>query len=115
MWFKTKIIKQMTATVCGVKVKDYRVKSLVIAENRDGKLVPVGNVSSGLSDKDKITLFNVLPQLAADAAGLYGNVKSDDVIWVKPVLKVIVSFIEREENGSLRHPVLVGFTDEKTE
>lgn len=109
MWFKTKVIKQLIATVCGLKIKDNEVKSLVIAEYQNGSLVPIGSVSSGLSHKDRTTLFNALPQLVQDTS----RRNIDDVIWIKPVLNVIVSFIEREQNGGLRHPVLVGFTDER--
>lgn len=112
MWFKTKITKQINAVVCGLKVKDNEVKSLVIAEYLDNQLVPIGSVSSGLSYKDRITLLQALPQLAEDTPELK-NIKDKDVIRIKPVLNVIVSFIEREQNGALRHPVLVGFTGSK--
>jgi len=113
MWFKTKITRQIVASVCGVKMKDNQVKSLVIAEYQDGHLVPVGSVSSGLTGRDRVLLLNALPSLAQDAPEIPGNSRSGDVVWIKPVLNVIVSFIEREENGGLRHPVLVGFTNEK--
>ncbi|HEY8421150.1 MAG TPA: non-homologous end-joining DNA ligase [Thermoclostridium sp.] len=109
MWFKTKIIKKLIAVVCGLKIKDNEVKSLVIAEYQNGSLVPIGSVSSGLSGKDRMILLKALPQLKQDTP-LFKN--TGEVIWIKPVLNVIVSFIEREQNGSLRHPVLVGFTDE---
>jgi len=111
LWFKTKITKQLVAAVCGLKIKDNEVKSLVIAEYQNHGLVTVGSVSSGLSDKDRATLMQALPQLIDDTTA--SKTDTDDVVWIKPVLNVIVSFMEREQNGSLRHPVLVGFTNEK--
>ena len=99
MWFKTKITKQLIAVVCGLKIKDNEVRSLVIAEYQNGSLVPIGSVSSGLSYKDRATLFTALPQLVEDTSLLSTNI-ANDVIWVNPVLKVIVSYIDREQNGS---------------
>jgi len=113
MWFKTKTTKQLTAAVCGLKVKNGEVKSLMIAEYQDGNLVPIGSVSSGLTDRDRIILLNALPQLVQEPSEQHRGAKTDDVILIKPVLNVIVSYIEREQNGSLRHPVLVGFMNEK--
>jgi len=112
MWYKTKVTKYLTATVCGLKIKENEVKSLVIAEYENGSLKPVGSVSSGLSQKDRATLFAALPQLLQDKDTGAGK-NNDGIIPIKPVLNVIVSYIEREQNGSLRHPVLVGFTGEK--
>jgi bifunctional non-homologous end joining protein LigD len=110
-WFKTKIAKEIIATVCGLKVKDNEVKSLVIGEYKQGSLVPIGSVSSGLSYKDRTILFNSLQQLKQETSSLDLNKNTDDIIWIKPVLNVLVSYLEREENGSLRHPLLVGFKE----
>lgn len=113
MWFKVKITKQMVAAVYGLKIKDNEVKSLVIAEYQNGIPVPVGSVSSGLSERDRLMLLDALPMLELSGTDAQENIKIPDVIRIKPVLNVIVSYIEREPDGSLRHPVLVGFTDKK--
>ena len=83
--------------------------SRLLLENTSRSLVPIGSVSSGLSYKDRTILFNSLQQLKQETSSLDLNKNTDDIIWIKPVLNVLVSYLEREENGSLRHPVLVGF------
>lgn len=115
MWFKTKITKHLVAVVCGLKMKDREIKSLVIAEYQNGGLVPVGSVSSGLSYKDRTTLLKAIPQIKQEIPPFSEKINTNDVIWIKPVLNVIVSYIDREPNGGLRHPVLIGFTNESPE
>jgi len=112
-WFKTKIVKQLVAVVCGLKMKDGDINSLVIGTYEGNRLHMIGSVSSGLSRKDRRTLLDVLPQLKADESPSEDKTHAKDTIWLKPVLTVLVSFMEREPQGGLRHPVLVGFSSRK--
>jgi len=114
-WFKTKVKKQMLAVVCGVKVNNNEIKSLVLGIYEENRLKIIGSVSSGLSYGDKQLLFEQLSRLALpDKPVLDGQIPSGrDVIWFNPVLTVIVQYLEREPQGGLRHPVLVGFSAKK--
>ncbi|NLO41036.1 MAG: ATP-dependent DNA ligase, partial [Ruminiclostridium sp.] len=62
-WFKTKVKKRLLCVVCGVKLKEGEIKSLVLGICQNGGLIPVGNVSSGFSYKDKTLLMQALDQL----------------------------------------------------
>ncbi|MBP7175180.1 MAG: non-homologous end-joining DNA ligase [Thermoclostridium sp.] len=112
-WFKTKIKKRLLCVVCGVKLKEGEIKSLVLGISQNGRLIPVGNVSSGLSYKDKTLLAQALSQLQQKESPFGEEIKEKDVIWFQPVLTVQVVFMEREPQGGLRHPVLEGFSAKK--
>lgn len=113
-WFKTKIKKQILAVVCGVKVNNNEIKSLVLGVYEENRLRIIGSVSSGLSYSDKQLLFKQLSRLALpEPPDLKGQLPYNDVIWLNPVLTAIVQYLEREPRGGLRHPVLVGFSARK--
>lgn len=112
-WFKTKVARRLVAVVCGLKMKNGDIMSLVIGIYEHNRIRLIGSVSSGLSHKDRKTLIDVLPQLKADDSPMEDNTSDRDIIWLKPVLTVVVSFTEREPHGGLRHPVLVGFSSKK--
>jgi len=112
-WFKTKIKKQMLAVVCGVKINSNEIKSLVLGVYDENGLRIIGSVSSGLSYGDKQLLFKQLSRLALPDSPVFKgqrNYKNNDVVWLNPVLTVIVQYFEREPQGGLRHPVLIGFS-----
>jgi len=109
-WFKTKVKKQILAVVCGVKVLSGEIKSLVLGVYEENRLKVIGSVSSGLSYGDKQLLAEQLPRLALSDPPVSNGKAYSGVIWINPVLTVIVQFLEREPQGALRHPVLIGFS-----
>lgn len=109
-WIKVKVKKRLLCAVCGVTWKAGEIRSLVLGIYQDGQLIPVGNVSSGLSDKDKALLTEALPQLRQDVSPFGEHIREKNVIWFRPVLTASVVYMEREPQGGLRHPVLEGFT-----
>lgn len=114
-WFKTKIKKRLLCVVCGVKLKDGEIKSLVLGVYQNGQLIPVGNVSSGLSHKDRTLLTETFSQLQRKESPFGAGIREKDVIWFQPVLTALVVYMEREPQGGLRHPVLEGFSSRKPE
>lgn len=116
-WLKLKVRHQIDAVLVGL-VRERgtkRVKSLVLGAYREGQLVWVGNVGSGL---DETTLAGLATQLesfrgqrpetfAADAPG--------EIDWLEPRLVVRASYSELTHEGRLRHPVFVGFVDKRPE
>ncbi|HAA24853.1 MAG TPA: ATP-dependent DNA ligase [Ruminiclostridium sp.] len=109
-WFKTKVKKQILAIVCGVKVSSSEIKSLVLGVYEENRLKIIGSVSSGLSYGDKQLLAAQLSRLALSNPPVPNGKSYNDVIWINPVLTVIVQYLEREPQGGLRHPVLIGFS-----
>lgn len=112
-WYKTKIKKRIFAVVCGAKLNGKEIKSLILGEYDKNELHPIGSVSAGLSEKDKLILADALPQLAQDACPFSAPVREKEVIWFKPILTVLVNYMEREPKGALRHPVLEGFSNKE--
>lgn len=114
-WLKTKIKKRLLCVVCGVKLREGEIKSLILGIYQNGHLVPVGNVSSGLSHKDRTLLTQFFPQLQQEESPFDAEHGERDVIWFQPVLTVLVVYMEKEPQGGLRHPVLEGFSARKPE
>ncbi len=112
-WFKTKIVKQILAVVCGVKMKEDEIRSLALGIYENGSLYQIGSVSSGLSQRDRRVLREALPHLRGDPKLSETEKTQKDMIWIKPVLTVVVRYLERESGGRLRHPVLIGFSSRK--
>ncbi len=114
-WLKTKIKKRLLCVVCGVKLRDGEVKSLILGVHQNEHLVHVGNVSSGLSYKDKTLLTQAFSRLEQKESPFGSEIREKDVIWLHPVLTVLVMYMEKEPQGGLRHPVLEGFSAKKPE
>lgn len=114
-WFKTKIKKRLLCVVCGVKLKDGEIKSLILGVHQNGHLIPVGNVSTGLSYKDRTLLAQAFSRLQMKESPFGAEIRERDVIWFQPYLTALVVYMEREPQGGLRHPVLEGFSARKPE
>ena len=100
-WYKTKLVKKMLCVITGVNIKDTLPKSVALGIYRDGNLVNIGNVSSGLSQSDLKVLAGYLQR--KDFRQQWAP------IW--PMLTCWVQFSEWTQNNTLRHPVLLGFSD----
>lgn len=112
-WFKTKVKRRLLCVVCGIKLTNRDIRSLILGIYQNGHLCPIGYVSSGLSDRDKTILMEALPELQQDESPFGKQYREKDVIWLQPVLTALVIFMEREPQGGLRHPVLEGFSSKK--
>lgn len=102
-WFKTKIVKKLLCVVTGVQLKNSLPASLALGVYREGELVSVGAVSSGLNQSDWMLLKEYMQKEKT------GGQK--DVIWIRPFLTCWVRFAEWTDHMTLRHPVLLGFSD----
>ncbi|MDD5018043.1 MAG: RNA ligase family protein [Eubacteriales bacterium] len=96
-WFKTKTEKKMLCAVTGVRRNDSLPASLALGIYIDGELVDIGHVSAGLKRND----FEQIRGITASEKGREC-----------PVLTCWVRFAEWTPGGTLRHPVLLGFSDE---
>jgi bifunctional non-homologous end joining protein LigD len=107
-WLKVKTTSTMPCVILGYVCDDGgALTSLVIAAEEDGKLVCVGRVGSGLSDRDRRSF-----QEEFDAAARPTPiVPVPDEIgaaarWIEPGAFCTVSYLERTKGG-LRAPVFV--------
>ncbi|MFP4698048.1 MAG: ATP-dependent DNA ligase [Eubacteriales bacterium] len=113
-WFKIKITKMMLTVIGGLKYKDNLPNSLLIGIYQSKKLFYLGNVAIGLKESDKIIINKYKSKLEQKESS-FTNYNEDNIIWLQPVLTCWISFLERTNNGGLRHPKIIGFSQEKPE
>jgi DNA ligase D-like protein (predicted ligase) len=114
-WLKLKVRREIDAVLVAlVRNKGTkRVKSLVLGGYRDGRLVWIGNVGSGL---DGTTLAGLATRLEALRSGPPAGFAVDapgEIDWLEPRLVVRASYSELTHEGRLRHPVFLGFVDKR--
>ncbi len=102
-WFKTKISKKLLCVVTGVQLKNSLPASLALGVYREGELVAVGAVSTGLKQSDWALIRDFMQK---EKTG-----EEKDVVWIRPSLTCWVRFAEWTDHMTLRHPVLLGFCD----
>ncbi len=102
-WFKTKISKKLLCVVTGVQLKNSLPASLSLGVYREGELTAVGAVSTGLKQSDWALIRDFMQK---EKTG-----EEKDVVWVRPYLTCWVRFAEWTDHMTLRHPVLLGFSD----
>ena len=106
-WFKTKTARKMLCAVTGLRMNNDQPASLELAVYRDGVLTPVGHAGSGLSDETRRLLLDYTLKESSCVGG--------DVMRVLPQLTCWVKFAEWTADGTMRHPVLLGFSDRPAE
>lgn len=117
-WFKTKFIKRMLCIVGGIQWKDKKPNSLVlgIKTPEADKLICVGKASLGLKESD-LQLLNqykneLLTQECPFESSSLANISKagTELTWTFPALTCWISFLELSNEGSLRHPKIIGFS-----
>lgn len=112
-WIKVKVRRTLDCVVLGTVLErgTGRVKSLVLGAYRDGHLVWMGNVGSGLDGETLRGLQRELGPLAGEAPEGLRVVAPGELRWLKPALVARVEYAETTREGRLRAPVFVGFVD----
>lgn len=91
-WFKIKVIKKLLCAVTGINYHNGLQASLSLGVYRDGVLTSVGSVGSGVKAEDMRTLEKQL--------------KPGEM----PIITCWVKFSEWTPAGTLRNPVMLGFS-----
>lgn len=112
-WVKSKAERIIDCVVLGTLVESgtERVRSLVLGAYRDGSLVWMGNVGSGLDESTLRKLATELAPLAAEAPQGLKVEGAKNVRWLRPALVARVKYLETTGQGRLRAPVFLGFVD----
>ncbi|MFX3632147.1 MAG: DNA ligase [Candidatus Pristimantibacillus sp.] len=112
-WLKKKTALLLNVGIVGVKRRDGRAASLVMAD-QEGNFI--GSVSLGLDEAMRGALGEMLQLRNPDApswtmpfAKLPGELKGEDVIWLPSPMPCRVTGLELTSAGLLRHPKLVSF------
>ncbi|WP_124727390.1 DNA ligase [Staphylospora marina] len=110
-WRKLKHFRRLEALVAGCLLKGGVVHSLLLAVEEDGKLRWIGRAASGLTSRDLSLLTEwCRSQEARTSPAVHASLlPGEEVVWLPPVLKVKVKFMEWSPDGTLRSPVILGF------
>lgn len=116
-WLKIKNVQTREAIIVGFtapKGSRSSFGSLILAERRKGKLISMGNVGTGFTDRSLKDLYAKLKKITRNSSPLDVPVKeASDVTWVDPVLVCAIKYTEITEDGSVRHPVFLGLRIDK--
>lgn len=116
-WLKIKNVQTQEAIIVGfTEPKGSRSSfgSLILAVRKRGKLVSVGNVGTGFTDKSLKELHTKLKKLIRKTSPLDVPIKqTPDITWVEPELVCNVKYTEITDDGSIRHPVFQGLRIDK--
>lgn len=114
LWFKNKISKKILAVIGGISWKSGFPNSLLLGIYApEQKLTYIGNASMGLTQNDFHLLKQYSASLQQDNSPFWNLNQVKDVTWFNPILTCWVSFLEWTEGYSLRHPKILGFSNEK--
>jgi bifunctional non-homologous end joining protein LigD len=119
-WLKVKRKQRVLAVVVGYTSPLGRPGGLLLGARVGGQFRYIGRVGSGLRAEELALLkahlppgpcpFDRAPSLRDRFSGPPGP-----VVWTEPILTVEVEFTEWTEDGRLRDPVLVGFSNQPPE
>lgn len=116
-WLKIKNVQGQEAIIVGfTEPKGSRsyFGSLVLAVKNKGKLVSIGNVGTGFTDRSLKEVYQKLKPLHRKTSPLDVPIKeASEITWVDPVLVCNIRFTEITEDGSVRHPVFDGLRIDK--
>ena len=105
-WQKIKHRQREKFWIIGYTAKQGRFASLLLAKDFGEGLIFCGGAASGLSEKNKEDIQQILQTLISDkgAAAVPATVKQP--VWVRPLLQAEVEFMEWTETLTLRAPVI---------
>ncbi|NNK47856.1 MAG: DNA ligase D [Gemmatimonadetes bacterium] len=115
-WLKVRATRTADVVVVGfteAKGGLQGLGALHVAGREDDRLVYLGRVGTGFSEGDRKELRARLETLEIDAPAADRTVPEGSDHWVRPVLVAEVQFLERTEDGLLRHPVFSHVRDDK--
>jgi DNA ligase D-like protein (predicted ligase) len=116
-WLKIKVRREVDAVLVGL-VRERggrRIKSLVLACPREGRLVWIGNAGSGIDHTTLKDLETALDGLRSDPPPGFEAEAPGEIDWLAPRLVVRVEYTGLTNEKRLRHPVFVGFVDKHPE
>lgn len=108
-WLKIKALKEEDLTVFGyLPADDGLPKVLLVGEEKEGAAMFRGKVSlAPPAARARLHAFSKQNTLAEPAFEGF-----PDAVWLPPVLKVRVTYLQKTGSGSMRQPVFKGFCDE---
>ncbi|WP_044477354.1 ATP-dependent DNA ligase [Paenibacillus antibioticophila] len=112
-WQKLKLSHDLQAVIGGVTYRDGQVNALLLGlYDEEGRLIYIGHAGSArwrAEDWSRITK-EAVRLTAAGRPFLNPPARLKDAVWLRPELTVKVSFMEWTLGGTMRHPVIQGWS-----
>lgn len=113
-WLKIKCIQSDSFAIVGWErsmVARGQIGSLLLAARKDGKLVYVGSVGTGIKDSEAWKLRGLMDKLKAARAPVAYRGRRKDITWLKPKLIAEIEYRAWTHDGKLRHASYKGLRD----
>lgn len=113
-WLKIKCIQSDSFAIVGWEksvVARGHIGSLLLAAKKDGKLVYVGSVGTGIKDSEAWKLRAIMGKLEAARAPVAYSGRRKDITWLKPKLIAEIEYRAWTGDGKLRHASYKGLRD----
>ncbi|TMK86250.1 MAG: hypothetical protein E6G44_04165 [Actinobacteria bacterium] len=117
-WRKVKILKRQDCVILGLtpgqRGRADSFGALLLGAYRDGRLIWVGQVGTGFTDKMLAVVLDRLEEIKADRPATDGELaKVKGARWVKPELVCEVEYLQMTAGGKLRAPSFKGLRPDK--
>lgn len=109
-WQKVKHFRDLTATAVGALYRGQTVHSLLLGIQGEEGWTYIGRAGSGLNAEERSLLTEAVPSLRRkDPPVIHPPRDRRGVVWIEPVLRVEVRYLEWTPHGTLRSPTVIGF------
>jgi bifunctional non-homologous end joining protein LigD len=116
-WLKIKAQKRQEAVICGFtrpRASRKHFGALILGVHRGGRLVYIGHVGAGFTERGLKDLSARLEPLITSKSPFSESPPTNrPVTWVKPRLVCEVKFAEWTSEGLMRQPVFLGLREDK--
>ncbi len=113
-WLKIKCIQSDSFAIVGWEqsmAARGHIGSLLLGAKKDGKLVYVGSVGTGIKDSEAWKLRAMMDKLKAVRAPVAYSERRKDITWLKPKLIAEIEYRAWTGDGKLRHASYKGLRD----
>jgi bifunctional non-homologous end joining protein LigD len=113
-WLKIKCIQSDSFAIVGWEqsmVARGQIGSLLLGAKKDGKLVYVGSVGTGIKDSEAWRLRGIMDKLKAARAPVAYSGRRKNITWLKPKLIAEIEYRAWTHDGKLRHASYKGLRD----
>ena len=116
-WLKVKTVERSEVVVAGYTAprgSRSHFGALVVGLYRDKDFHYVAHIGAGFNQRTLEKIYKLMQPLKLKKSAFVDPPKTNEPVqWVKPKLVAEVKFSEWTADGHLRHPVFVGFRDDK--
>jgi len=115
-WLKVKVHQEDEFVIGGYtppRGARSHLGALLLGAHAKGKLLYVGKVGTGFSEKTLAELSRTLAPLVRAKPAFVNPPREKGAVWLEPALVAQISYQELTADGKLRQPVFLGIRDDK--